>query len=294
MLRPTLVVLAVGGLTACAGGPSSNTVVAITARDYALDAPDTIASGWTRFQFTNQGQETHFVVFHHVPDDLTLDDYVSQLMPPFDSTEAALQRGVPVEEAMQILTAGLPAWFSTVHEMGGAGLVAPGHEEQFTVRLMPGTYVLECYVRNRDGRFHSSLGMLHQLTVTQDSSTVEPPDADLALTVSPDGIAAPGDVRAGTHTVAVHYQNQPEGLVGYDVHLARLAEGQSAEDVIPWMNWIPVTGLEAPAPVEFLGGVQEMPSGYTAYFTVNIPAGRYVWVSELGADQGMVDTFTVD
>ena len=51
-------------------------------------------------------------------------------------------------------------------------------------------------------------------------------------------------------------------------------------------------GLRAPAPATFVGGVQEMPEGRTAYFTIDLEAGRYAWISE-NAGRGMVREFTV-
>jgi hypothetical protein len=60
------------------------------------------------------------------------------------------------------------------------------------------------------------------------------------------------------------------------------------------MNWMNINGLRAPAPVEFLGGTQEMPVGYTSYFTVNLEPGRYAFISESAADKGMVEEFIVE
>jgi hypothetical protein len=47
------------------------------------------------------------------------------------------------------------------------------------------------------------------------------------------------------------------------------------------------------APAEFLGGVQEMPVGTTAYFTVDLEPGLYTWIAESSADKGMVNEFFV-
>ena len=35
------------------------------------------------------------------------------------------------------------------------------------------------------------------------------------------------------------------------------------------------------------------PVGHTAYFTVNLEPGRYAWIAESAAAQGMVREFTV-
>nr|MDP2479468.1 hypothetical protein [Candidatus Palauibacterales bacterium] len=136
--------------------------------------------------------------------------------------------------------------------------------------------------------------MLRALTVTDAQAGGEPPSADLDVTLSSQGIAVRGTPTAGEHVVAVHYREQPAGLVGYDLHLARLGEGQTVEQLVPWMDWMNVGGLEVPAPATFLGGVQEMPAGHTTYVHVTLTPGSYAWISELGADQGLVHPFTVE
>ena len=55
-----------------------------------------------------------------------------------------------------------------------------------------------------------------------------------------------------------------------------------------------VGGLGEPAPATFVGGVHEMPAGYTAFFTVDLEPGRYAWIAESGAARGMVEEFTVE
>jgi len=277
------------GEASTATGSGSQGTIAVVARDYALQAPDSIPSGWVTFRFENQGKETHFFVLHHMPDTVTMEQYMA-VAPLFDSVMSVLRSGGTKEDAGQLLVQGLPAWFADVHEMGGAGLVSPGGSTEVTEQLTPGNY----YVRNAEGRFHGELGMVRHVTVTGVASGGTEPEADLHLTVSSQGIAMEGTPSAGDHVVSVHYQEQPQGLAGYDAHLVRLEEGQSVDDVVPWMDWMSVKGLETPAPATFLGGVQEMPAGNTSYVRVRLTPGRYAWISELGADQGMVKPFTVE
>ena len=160
-------------------------------------------------------------------------------------------------------------------------------------RFDPGTYVLECYVKTPDGMFHTSLGMARELTVVAGPSSTKPPAADLEIAFADGVMEAPAAVQSGSHTVAVHYRQAAEGLLANDVHVAPLSDGVEADLIVPWMDWMNVAGLRAPAPVRFLGGVQEMPLGNTAYFTIELTPGRYVWISE-NAGNGMVKAFTVD
>ncbi|MBW3661195.1 MAG: hypothetical protein KY397_06125, partial [Gemmatimonadetes bacterium] len=130
--------------------------------------------------------------------------------------------------------------------------------------------------------------------VTGDTTGVAPPEADVELTLTNAAIEGGDAVPAGVTTVAVHYQEHPEVGLGNDVHLARLDEGKSVEDAVAWTNWMVAEGLRAPAPVEFLGGAQEMPVGYTSYLTVDLQPGRYVWLSEATDVDGLVKEFAVE
>lgn len=281
------------GLGGCrrGGGAAS---VDIIARDYAFQAPDSIPSGWTRFTFENQGQEHHFFLLHRLPDGKTLADYGTQVGVPFDSVWHVLQAGADKAEAGALLGSLLPDWFADVHQMGGAGLVAPGHSEQVMIELEPGYYVIECYVKSKEGVFHGSLGMARPLIVTDERSPAIPPDADLDITLTNTAIRAPERVSPGTHTIAVHFQERPAVGLGNDVHVVRVGEGASLDEVMHWMDWMNVDGLRTPAPAEFLGGLQEMPVGDSGFFTVALDPGRYAWISEQPAGRGMVQPFTVE
>jgi hypothetical protein len=63
------------------------------------------------------------------------------------------------------------------------------------------------------------------------------------------------------------------------------------DDVSFWMDWLNIGGLTPPSPTVFLGGTQEMPLGYTAYFNCNLEPGDYAFVGETPI--GRFKTFTV-
>jgi len=46
------------------------------------------------------------------------------------------------------------------------------------------------------------------------------------------------------------------------------------------MDWRPGEGVQTPAPVLFLGGVEDMPAGSTGYFSVNLAPGNYAFMME--------------
>ena len=302
--------LAVASLTACqpaddgqpvdasspAATASSSTahVVEVTARDYAFDGPDEIPSGWTTFRLKNEGKEHHFLFLSRLPEGKTLEDYMKEIAQPFDSVWHELESGLGKAEAGALLGQLLPQWYGSVKPMGGPGLVAAGGVAQTSVKLEPGTYVMECYVKTPDGKFHGMLGMTRGLTVTGDHSDAPEPEADLAITLSNFEFTVEGDVTAGEQTVAVHFQEHPEIGLGNDVHVVRLDDDTDMDVVISWMDWMNVEGLRELAPAAFVGGTHEMPVGHTAYFTVDLAPGRYAWIAESAAHKGMVREFAID
>jgi hypothetical protein len=269
-------------------------VVDVIARDYAFEAPDEIPSGWTTFRLRNEGREEHFLLLQRLPEGKTLEEYKAEVSVPFDSVWHELQRGLGKAEAGAMLGQLLPEWFGSVVQLGGPGFVSAGGIAQASVNLEPGNYVMECYVKNADGVFHGMIGMVRALTVTGEASGASEPVADLQIALSNYQIAIDGTVTAGRHTVAVHFDQHPEFGLGNDVHLARLEEGTDMDAVVGWMDWMNLNGLVAPAPTEFVGGTHEMPVGHTGYFTVELTPGRYAWIAESTAAQGMVREFTVD
>lgn len=272
----------------------STPVIDIKAEDYAFTAPPTFPSGWVTLRFENAGEQTHFLLLWKLPEGKTFDDYASQVAKPFSDMYKRYRSGeLGHDEFLEQLGAALPEWFPPAR-YGGPGFTAPGHTSRTTVRLDPGDYVMECYVRSeeQDDEFHGALGMLRPLIVTAEDSGGTPPEADLDLVLSNYQIAVTGEPTPGKHTVRVRVAEDPEGLILHNVHLARLPEGASGQDAADWLDW--VDAMLPPAPVEFLGGVGQSMAGSESYFTIDLAPGRYAWVSEVWGMQGMVDEFTVE
>jgi hypothetical protein len=138
------------------------------------------------------------------------------------------------------------------------------------------------------------LGMAMPLTVTAEESGGVPPKSDLAITLFNSMIEVEGTPLAGRQTVKVNFDDHPAYGLGNDVHVVRLEDETDLDEVIAWMDWMNIDGLRAPSPAPFVGGIHEMPAGYTAFFTVDLEPGRYAWIAESGATLGMVEEFTVE
>ena len=282
-------------------GPDTQGVVDVIARGLTLMAPDEIPSGWTTFRFSNESPMIHFVLVERVPDGQGIESQQAQVAPVFQDGLDLLGAG-EVDAALERF-GDLPAWFGEIVFLGGPGLTSPGRTSQATVYLEPGTYLLECYVKT-GGIFHSYnpdpsiYGMVHEFTVTDETSEAVEPSATIQIEISTaGGIVVEGELVPGEHTVAVHFADQTvhENFVGHDIHLVRVAGDLDLGELERWMDWTQAMGLQSPAPAEFLGGTNEMPAGTTSYFTVVLEPGNYAWVSEVpgSAEKGMLKPFSV-
>lgn len=276
-------------------------VVEITVTGLQFEAPAEIPSGWSTFRLNNAPEMTHFALIERMPEGVGIAEQQEEVGPIFQQGMDLLKAG-QVDSAMARFGE-LPEWYHEVVFLGGPGLTGPGKTAETTLYLGPGTYLLECYVKT-NGIFHSynpspsMYGMVHEFTVTQDSTAMPKPEAMMDIRISGDsGIVVEGQPALGENIVAVHFVDQTvhENFVGHDVHLVRLEEDTDIDELDAWMDWSQPTGLETPAPAEFLGGTNEMPAGSTAYLTVNLEPGRYAWVSEVTnpVAKGMFEEFRV-
>lgn len=289
-----------------------------------------IPSGWTTFEFDNRTNHVHLVFVNRLSEaalealeteegDVSREAYMDAISFPFqEAWDPYFAREINVGTFFGDLIAALPDWFLTdVRVSGGAGLTGARETSRTTLNLEPGTYFIECYVLDRDGVFHSTVGMVEKLEVTGASSGAPEPRPTLNVAVSTDGIEfedAQGrsGIRPGQHTVGITFEDNTvygHGL-GHDVHLIRLDDGTTVEEINGWMDYLDVgaDGFYAdngaltstasnPAPQTFLGGVQDIqpPLPETAYFHVQLKPGDYAWVAEVPDAEGkdMLVPFTV-
>lgn len=275
-----------------------------------------IPAGWTTIEFDNQTTHTHFVYTSTIPqqaiDDAEaegmdlLEFWIETVTDPFQYFMDTFVPGKePDEDDLSDIydtETGFPPWFGDVTWVGGPGLTSGGRSSSATVLLDPGKYIVECYVKDDTNDFHSYLGMIDLLSVTDIESDVEEPDATLDLTLTNDGIEVPDRVRPGQHNVAVEFAAQQgyANLVGHDVNLIRFDDETNADDVNAWMNWADPTQLisDGTEPGTFVGGITDIWTvdlPRTGYFHVNLKPGDYAWVAEVPnpKGKGLLEEFTV-
>lgn len=279
--------------------PEAPPVVEVVTRSMEFFAPDTIPSGWNAFVYENQSTEPHFILLDKYPEGKNLKDAEREVFPPFDNGMAYIMQGED-EQAMEAFGK-IPEWYSEVIQTGGTGLISQGETAVSYVRLEPGYYVMECYVKMPDGRFHASMGMAKELIVGTEDSELTAPGATFNLAVSSTkGITFSGNASPGKHVFSVYFEDQTahEHFMGHDVTLVKIEGDGDLEALNAWMNWATPDGLMSstlPNGFTFLGGVNDAPAGTTQYFEAVLTPGSYAFISEVpnAAEKGMLQPFEV-
>ncbi len=280
------------------GYDTKDNAIEIITEDMDFQMVDEIPSGWHTFRYINKSNETHFFLADKIPEGKIMKDYESEVTPTFQKGMNLINEGKPEEGFAEFNK--LPAWFFEVVYSGGSGLISPGHTSKTTIKLEPGYYVIECYMKNPDSEFHSMMGMVKELIVTDAVSDNPQLTPDVNITISStEGIVYNDTINKGNQTFSVYFKDQivHENFVGHDVNLVKLDENSNLEALEKWMNWADPKGLITPAPegITFLGGVNDMPAESTGYFTVTLEPGNYAMISEVPntLSKNMLKTFEV-
>ena len=279
--------------------PEPEPTIEVVTNSMEFISPDTIPSGWNTFVYKNKSTEPHFILLDKYPEGVTIENTISEVAPIFEEGMQLIMEGK--NEAAMGAFGKLPEWFSEVVFSGGNGLISPGLTATTTVNLSPGYYVMECYVRMPDGRFHTSMGMAKELIVTDSVSTVSPPSDYMDVQISRQaGISWNGQPKVGSNTFRVTFADQSphEHFIGHDVNLVSVAPDADLEALEAWMNWATPTGLMSstlPEGFTFLGGANDSPGGTVQYFEAELAPGQYAFISEVPGSQakGMLKTFLV-
>ncbi|MCQ0111454.1 hypothetical protein [Zhouia amylolytica] len=267
-----------------------------TAMEFQM--PDTLPAGWLHLRYKNASAEPHFFILEKYPEGVGIEEAKKEIVPVFQDAMDSIM--VDRFEAGMKRFDSLPAWYQEVVFHGGSGLISPGKVSNSYVNLQPGTYLIECYVKMPNGKFHSSMGMLKQFEVVDKWSSMSQPKATVDLTVSSDqGITFDGDVSSGDHVFSVFFKDAKiyGNFVNHDVHLVKLEDEDAVDNLNSWMNWLEKDGFISPGPqgVVFLGGSQEMPMGSTTFFRATLTPGLYGLIAEVpdSKAKGLFKTFTV-
>lgn len=323
------VAFALSGMVLLNGCGSTETVdenvVEVTATHNAEEnthlfelSTDKISSGWKTFEFNNASSYDHFFLIWQIPEqgikaakaagDPLLDHFYQNITEPFQLTfnpyiEGDMEFGAFTDSLVATISETAPWFFDPgAKTMGGPGFTAAGTTSKTTVRLEPGEYIVECYVKNEDEVFHSYIGMLEHISVTDEATEEQEPEPTSTVTISStDGIQVDQPLTEGSHTIEIVFKDQKSyaHLQGHNVQLVKLS-GQDEElisNLATWMDWRQPGSLvnRAPDGAEFMGGTMEMTEGERAFFHVDLEPGDYAWIAEIPdpAEHNMLQTFTI-
>lgn len=272
--------------------------IKITTRSMEFQSVDTISSGWNTFIYENLSEEAHFFLLDKYPEGKTIVNTIADVAPVFEEGMNLINTGRS-EEGFAAFGK-LPPWYFDIVFSGGSGLVSPRHSAVSTLKLDPGYYIMECYVKMPNGKFHTLMGMAKPLIVTKEDSGQHPPVATIDIVLSgEEGISWNRPITKGRHTFSVYVKDQKphENFIWHDINIARLDAHANIEALEQWMDWSHPKGLITPVPngVTFLGGVNDMSAGSTGYFTVELDPGKYAFISEVPntKEKGLLKVFEI-
>lgn len=259
-------------------------VIDIITRSMEFQSVDTIPSGWNTFKYQNLSNETHFFLLDKYPEGITIDNTIKDLAPVFEEGMDLINAGKDAEGFAAFSS--LPTWYSDIIFSGGSGLIAPQHTAITTLKLDPGYYIMECYVKMPNGKFHTLMGMAKPIIVTEELSGNQPPEPTVNIVLSGvDGISYDKEISKGKQIFSVYVKDQKkhENFIWHDLNLVQLKPGAKEEALEAWMDWSNAKGLITPVPkgITFLGGVNDMAAGKTGYFYADLKPGTYAFISEV-------------
>lgn len=277
---------------------SNNQVIDVITEGMEFQMVDSIPYGWNTFRYHNKSHEVHFFILEKLPAGIRIDNYKNELIPPFKKATELLLEG-KVEDGLKEFE-NIPAWFSKLEESGGVGLVSSNTIGESTIYLEPGIYAMECYIRMPNGMAHVYYGMLKEVVVTEEKSTITKPESTINLSISStEGIVLKDSVTSGKHIFSVHFKDQIKykTMLGHDVNLVRLEDFSQIDTLSAWINAADLKAFRSPEPkgLTFLGGVNDAQAGSTGYFKAKLKPGNYALISEIpnSKEKGMLKTFVV-
>lgn len=287
------------------GVKKNHNVVDVVTTHMNLEVQSTIPSGWTTFRYDNSSHNTHFFLLDKLPGDKTVEDAKAEVVPVFQEGMDFLALG---DWDNALATFGqLPAWSANIVYSGGTGLLSPNSTSEITVYLEPGNYVVECYVKDSEGVFHTTRGMASGMVVAEEDSGNTEPKSTMEVSISStDGIQFDKKVRPGKHLIRAFFEDQTvyTHFLGHDIHLVKLHDNADVDELNSWMNWSDPNAFKTPTPegVEFLGGMQDLPAlgeekpnSHVGYFDAHLKPGTYAFIAEVPdpMSKNMFKIFTV-
>jgi hypothetical protein len=237
-------------------------VVDVTARDFFLQAPDSIDAGLTTLR-VRVVQGEHIAILVRLDSGHTAADLLR-----------ARRQGHP-----------RPPW---VHFIGGPGFPSPGGTANATMVLVPGQYLLVCDVAGPDGMRHFEKGMFRPLVVRAASAKLPGrsslPRADAVVRMRDHRFAFSGPIRAGVRVLRV----VNEGSVMHEFRLVHVLPGHTGRESLAWKP-----EDKTPRPDEDVTALLGIAPGAELTTTVAFSQGEYVVLCVPQLARGMIQILRV-
>jgi plastocyanin len=283
-------VLAVAsGLAACGADPDLSTATVVRAHtpksttdsQMAFDLDRTsVPAGRVRFEFTNEGSVAHQYLITQLNDGVTL----------------AQAEEVAKSNDLQALLGGKKP---LVTSFGGSNTILPGVTESTERVLQPGTYVVMCLLPDEaDPKLnHSTLGMIHELTVTDNANKrAKDPVVAAEVDLKDFSFTFPPLMQAGAEVTVRNDGTQP-----HEFALFKIDDKTSITKVVAQLNGTDTsTPVFAPVP----GGSTLMSIGQDQVIRLPDEPGTYLaacfmpytedGVTKPHFDLGMIAKFTIE
>jgi plastocyanin len=235
--------------SSAAAGGAQGSDVAITAKDFAYDLPQSVPAGVVNITLSNSGKEEHQAQLAKIADGKTVQDVV-----------AALAK-------QDMATA-----FSIITFVGGPTGVQPGGTQTITANLAPGNYMALCFVEGADGVPHFAKGMVAPFTVTGTAAGGQLPAAAAALTLQDFAFVGLNTLPTGSQVVTV----TNKGPQPHEATVVKLAPGVTLNQLVAAAT--APSPPPGPPPFTDIGGTAAIAPNSTANVTLNLPAGNYAFV----------------
>jgi hypothetical protein len=231
------------------GGPLPGRIVDVEAGTWYFHAPDTIPAGLTTFRLKIVDEDEHRLWIVRLDPGKTKKDYL-----------AAEKAGRPLPWA---------------HHLGGPGDPGAKRTSNATMVLVPGHYLMVCFVRDRVGIEHLQKGMVKEFTVSRSTApAAAEPAADLVVNMVDFDfkLSTTGPLKRGRYTVRV----ENTGKYWHEWNVLKLQPGKTLKDALAWTE-TRSGAASGPSPVEPFGGLASFPPGQHLVTTVGFTPGRYIF-----------------
>ena len=240
-LRGCLLLAAVSG--ACSMKPAASPpVIEYTLGDYFFQGPDTIPAGTVTFRVKLASEAPHVL------------DLVR------------LEQGKRIGDLM---AAGEDAYDSSwVKSVGGGVTSKEGTSPTYTLRLVPGVYVMLCYFSAPDHTPHFAKGMIKEVIVRGPVLSTPLPQPELDVQLVSFGFRVSTPITSGPRVIRVtNPSSEPHEMI-----ISRLKDGFTLEQAQARADSAEPRG---PSPWENYGGVADLAPGDTTVMTAVFKPGTY-------------------